>query len=100
MKIIATDTGRVVQLIVMEEVRPPSGVYIPALYQAIGDRYGFVAKPQDPQAAITSGAKFNHGRLITPNKTYVISENGVYNDGIIVDATNTDDAEIILEDLM
>jgi len=100
MKIIATDTGRVVQLMVMEEVRPPSGVYMPALYQAIGDRYAFVARPQDHGTAITSGAKFSHGRLITPSKPYLISELGIYNDGIIVDAINTDDAEFILDDLI
>jgi hypothetical protein len=100
MKIIATDTGRVVQLVVMEEIRPPSGIYMPALYQAVSDRYGFVARPQDLNAAITSGAKFNHGRLITPNKTIMISEIGIYNDGVIIDSLNTNDAEIILEDFI
>jgi hypothetical protein len=100
MKIIATETGRVVQLIIMEEIRPQSGIYMPALFQAVGDRYGFVARPQDLHAAITTGAKFNHGRLITPNKTMTISEIGIYNDGVIVDSLNTDDAEIILEDFI
>ena len=100
MRIIATDTGRVVQLVVMEEIRPTSGIYMPALYQAVSDRYAFVARPQDLHVAIASGAKFNHGRLITPNKTITISDIGIYNDGIIVDSLNTDDAEIILEDFI
>jgi hypothetical protein len=100
MKIIATDTGRVVQLFVMEEIRPPSGIYMPALYQAISDRYGFVARPQDFHVAMTTGAKFNHGRLITPNKTITISEIGIYNDGLIVDSMNTGNAEFILEDFI
>jgi hypothetical protein len=99
-RLIATETGRVLQLIVMEEIRPPSGVYMPDLFQRIVERYSFVAAPtpQNTAEAISRGAKFNHGRLITPSKTIVISELGFYNDGIIVDAVNTDDAEYVVRD--
>jgi hypothetical protein len=100
MNIIATETGRVLQLVVMEEIRPLSGLYMPSFYQQLAERYAFVGQPQNYVEAITNGAKFQHGRLITPSKTMVIKEIGIFNDGIIVDATNTDDAEYITDDLM
>jgi hypothetical protein len=98
--LIATDTGRVLQLIVMEEIRPPSGVYMPDLFERVAERYAFVARPQNLAEAIANGAKFQHGRLATPNRSMVVSEIGIFNDGLIVDATNTDDAEYIMEDLV
>jgi hypothetical protein len=99
MKLIATETGRILQLIVMEEIRPASGLYMPDLFQRISERYGFVVAPSNTPEAIVKGAKFNHGRLITPNRTIVISELGVYNDGVIVDTSNTDDSEHVCRDL-
>jgi len=100
MRLVATETGRVLQLIVMDEVRPPSGVYMPDLYQRIAERYAFVGRPTDIADAIAKGAKFQHGCLVTPSKTIVISEIGIYNDGVIVDALNTDDAEYVMEDVL
>jgi hypothetical protein len=100
MNLIATETGRVLQLIVMEEIRPLSGLYMPNFYQQLAERYAFVGRPQNYAEAITNGAKFQHGRLITPTKTMVIKEIGVFNDGIISDAENTDDAEYVAHDLM
>ncbi len=99
MRLIATDNGRVLQLIVMDEVRPASGVYLPDLYGKIAERYAFVGRPQNIADAIAKGAKFQHGRVTTPSRTIVISELGIYNDGIIVDALNTDDAEYVTEDI-
>lgn len=100
MNLIATDTGRVLQLIVMEEVLPLSGLYMPAMYQQLAERYAFVGRPQDYGDAIAKGAKFQHGRLITPNKTIVIKEISVFNDGLIIDTYNTDEAEYITEDVL
>jgi hypothetical protein len=100
MRLVATETGRVLQLIVMDEVRPPSGVYMPDLYQRVAERYAFVGRPTDIASAIANGAKFQHGRLVMPSKTIVISEIGIYNDGVIVDALNTDDAEYVMEDVL
>jgi hypothetical protein len=100
MNLIATDTGRVLQLIVMEEIKPSSGIFMPALYQQLAERYAFVGRPQYDAETITKGAKFQHGRHLTPAKTIAIKEMGIYNDGIIIDAENTDDAEYIIEDFM
>lgn len=100
MNLIATETGRVLQLIVMEEVLPLSGIYMPNLYQQLAERYAFVGRPADYGDAIAKGAKFQHGRHITPTRTILIKEIGIFNDGIIIDSLNTDDAEYITEDFM
>jgi hypothetical protein len=100
LKLIATDTGRVLQLIVMEEIRPSSGIYMPYLFDKLVERYAFVVRPQNIPDAIASGAKFQHGRLQTHNRMVLVSEIGIYNDGIIVDSLNTDDAEFIIQDLL
>jgi hypothetical protein len=84
----------------MEEIRPPSGLYLPIVFEKVVERYAFVVRPQNVAEAITAGAKFLHGRLQTHNKTLFISEMGIFNDGIIVDSVNTDDAEFILEDVI
>jgi hypothetical protein len=100
LKLIATDTGRILQLIVMEEIRPSSGLYLPYLFDKLVERYAFVARPLNIPDAVANGAKFNHGRLQTHNRTVIVSEIGVYHDGIIVDSLNTDDAEFIMQDLL
>src|ERR1700728_4299010 len=97
MNLVATETGRVLQLVVMEEIRPLSGLYMPTLYQQLADRYAFAARPQNYAEAIANGAKFQHGLLVTQNKKIEIKEIGVYNDGLIVDARNTEDAEFVLQ---
>jgi hypothetical protein len=98
MNLVSTETGRVLQLVVMEEIRPLSGLYMPTLYQELADRYAFAARPQNYAEAIANGAKFQHGLLITQDREIEIKEIGVYNDGLIVDARNTEDAEFILQD--
>jgi hypothetical protein len=100
MNLIATETGRVLQLLVMEEIFPLSGIYFPNFCQQLGDRYAFVTRPQNYTDAIKSGAKFQHGQLTTPAREILIKEIGVFNDGIIVDCQNTDDAEYVTEDIM
>jgi hypothetical protein len=100
MNLIATDTGRVLQLLIMEEIIPSSGIYMPNLYQQLADRYAFVGRPNNYVEAVANGTKFQHGRLATPTKTIVIKEIGIYNDGVIIDAMNTDDAEYVMEDFI
>lgn len=100
MELIATDQGRVLQLFVMEEMRPPSGVYPPDLFHAIAERYGFIGQPTNLIEAATTGAKFQRGHFQIDAKDINIKELGIYNDGIIVDCFNTDDADAVLDELM
>jgi hypothetical protein len=83
----------------MEEIRPFSGIYLPGLIAAIAERYGFAVVPNLADAA-QQGAKFREGRFTMDDSFIAIKELGVYNDGIIVAAWNTDDADAIIDDVM
>jgi hypothetical protein len=98
MKVITTEQGQVLDLVPVEELRPPGGVYLPDFIQSITARYGFISGPTNPLEAASSGAKFQHGRFIVDDTPAVIKELAVYNDGIIVDAFNTRVADLMLDD--
>lgn len=47
MKLVATESGRVVQLVVLDEVRPERGFDLPAFFHKVAMRYGFAKTPTD-----------------------------------------------------
>jgi len=98
MKIISTEAGQVLQLFVMDEIRPLSGLYLPTLLAALGERYGFVTKPANLGDDLAKGVKFQTGHHVTDGRDISINEITFFNDGVIVIALNTDDAEIVLDD--
>jgi hypothetical protein len=99
MKLIATEHGQVLHRFIAEEVRPPSGLYLPDILRGIAERYAFVTLPNLPDA-LKEGAKFNQGRFITGARTIEIKTLGLFSDGVLVVTLNTDDAIIVLEDIM
>jgi hypothetical protein len=50
--------------------------------------------------ALQQGAKFAEGRLLVDGEIIAIRQLGIYNDGIIVVAWNTDDSDLLLDDFM
>jgi hypothetical protein len=98
MKIISTEYGRVLQFYVADEVAPLRGMYVPEMLRLVKERYGFSVEPTI-QETLKTGAKFEHGRLVAGTKKINIRELGIFNDGIAAAATNTDDAEYVLEDV-
>lgn len=99
MKFVSGELGRVVQLFVADEIGPFGGIYIPDLYQLISERYGFV-KQSDMAKVLEAGAKFEQGRLKIGDKNINILELTIYNDGIIVNGRHTDDASIVMDDIL
>jgi hypothetical protein len=99
MKLVSMEHGQVLMSLIAEEVRPPSGYYLPDLLKAIAERYAFVTLPTI-QDALREGAKFNQGRFIDQDRTIEIKMLGVFSDGILVTTFKTDDAVIVLEDMM
>jgi hypothetical protein len=99
MKIVATEGGRILDLVPFEELRPPQGVYLPDFISAIMGRYGFPSAP-DLSEATKTGAKFEGGKFIHHGESIVIKELALYSDGLICDAFNTDFAELILDDFV
>ncbi len=100
MKLIATDQGRILQLMVMEELRPVSGFHVPSLVEAIKARYQFAQFPLNYSQDVTKGVEFKGGLLYEGEETITIEEMGLYNDGIIIASRNTHYADTILNDLM
>lgn len=99
MDLVSTEHGQAFQQFYAEEVRPLSGTYLPDLLRTIVERYAFTAVPTLDQAA-TEGAKFKTGRLIQGSHLIEIKDLGVFSDGVLAVCWNTDDAKIILDDLI
>ncbi len=100
MKLVATEVSRLLLLIVMDEIRPLGGAFMPAIFRAIMSRYEFVVGPTDIADAIKNGAKFEHGRFVSAAGPIVINDIGIFNDGIVVGAPTTDYADAITDDLL
>lgn len=98
MKLVALEGGRLLDLVAIEEFRPAAGLYWPDLIQAMIDRYKFGIGPKELTEAIKSGVKFEHGKLVSDDDTKLIKEFSIYTDGLIVETSDTDTADLVLDD--
>jgi hypothetical protein len=98
--LISTEHGQSLQLFVAEEIRPPSGLYLPDLIRMISEKYAFAVVPTNYETVIKEGAKYKEGRLVTEGRTIAIKELGFFVDGVLAVTWNTDDAEVVLNDLI
>jgi hypothetical protein len=99
MKPITTDSGRAIQIFDSDEVRSLRDVYIPQLFDLVGKRYGFLEHSSMTEVA-DKGAKFRSGRLVLEDGTIAIQSLEIYNDGILVTCRTTDEADVILQDVL
>ena len=80
---VASDVGQVVQLILMEEVRPlRGGTFPPDLIAAVTKRYRFTSFPTD-LTQITQVTKFQLGTIRTGDLYITINTLDIYNDGTL-----------------
>ena len=100
MNLISYEFGQTLQPIRMEEVRPLSGLYLPDVLNAIGDRYRFISKPVDIGAAAANGAKFETGTIDLGGRAIAVGSLGIYNDGLLVVCRNTDDSDIVVDNFL
>jgi hypothetical protein len=100
MKLISTEHGQSLQLFVAEEVRPPSGIYFPDLVRKISERYAFAIGPTSIESVMKEGAKYKEGRFVTEGRTIALKDLGFFVDGALAVAWNTDDSELVLDDLI
>jgi hypothetical protein len=100
MNLISTEHGQSLQLFAAEEVRPPSGLYLPDLIRNISERYAFAVGPSNYETVMKEGAKYKDGRFVIEGRTIAIKDLGFFVDGVLAVAWNTDDAEAILNDLI
>jgi hypothetical protein len=96
MKLISKEAAIAAMTLIADEVKPINGWNIPELLRALTERYEF-AKSPSLQETITSGAKFEHGRLL--DKNINIAELNVLGTGISAKTVDTSDSEVILKDL-
>jgi hypothetical protein len=100
MRLISTEHGQSFQPFIAEEIRPPSGVYLPEVLLGITERYAFAVRPPNYETVVKEGAKYKEGRLVENGKTIAIKDLGFFSDGIIVGTWNTDDSNTVLDDLI
>jgi len=99
MKIISNETGKISQVFVADEIKPIAGTYPPELIRLISERYGFSSSPSVAELA-AGKVPFKHGRLIAGNRKINVQSLSLHNDGLVIAASNTDDAEFVLQDAL
>jgi hypothetical protein len=98
MKFVSTETGQAIQLFMIDEVRPlKGGPFLPDVIANVARRYRFVSLPKEfgPGQAL----KFETG-FAADAGGIPINALEIYNDGIIVNTTHTDDADIIMDEFL
>jgi hypothetical protein len=100
MKLISNEHGQSFQQFVMDEIRPASGLYLPDLVRGIAERYAFSVVPTNYEILLKEGAKYKGGRLVTEGRTIEIRDLGFFNDGALAVAWNTEDSELVLNDIL
>jgi hypothetical protein len=101
MKLIGVMQGYATLRAAPEEYQPERGVVYDELIQVIVERYSFQGFPRfapgttPPPMLNFVGGKFSEGDL-----SFAISQLALYPHGIVVIATNTEQAEIVLKDLV
>jgi hypothetical protein len=101
MKLVGTETGRVVQLVVSDEVRPVRGLDLPTFLQNVATRYGFMKSPINLEGfSQPTGAKFEYGRFAIPPSSDVVAiqELSLFNDGVIAACADTDISDALIDE--
>lgn len=99
MKIISIEKGQVLQLLSADEIRPEMAHFVPTILSIIQKKYEFVSVPTAIDA-MKKGFNFEQGRIIIEDREIVINELGIYNDGILITARDTDECDLICDDII
>jgi hypothetical protein len=100
MNLVSYEFGQALQFIRMDEVRPFSGLYLPDVIRIVAERYRFITVPTDIATANTTGVKFGTGVISLAGRQIAVTSLGIYNDGLLVETKNTDDADLVIDDLI
>jgi hypothetical protein len=102
MRVIAFDTARVTVLFPIEEVMPLGGVIAPDTVNEVISRYNFAKGPDlglSREELQKIGLKFENGQYNVQGQTAPIVSFVIFLDGVVIDASKTDDAEEFWDDL-
>lgn len=100
MRFVSALFGQTLQNIPMDEIRPLSGYNYPGIINAVAARYGFINIPNNINEAIEKGMVFSNGTLLTHKGAIQINQMGIYNDGLLVTTSNTEDSDSLTDDLL
>ena len=98
MKLISKESATVTFNAVADEIKPMKGYYLPHLFDRIAQRYALQEAPSVEQSRKT-GAKFGTGQFISNGSEINISELAIYNDGISATTTDSEDSEVVVNDM-
>jgi hypothetical protein len=102
MKFISSHSSRLIASYSADEIRPESGIVPGDIVKAIADRYQFLVVPTlaDLNKENFKSMTFRGGGVTSGRRKIEILELTILEGGIVVDATNSDDCEFVLEDLI
>jgi hypothetical protein len=104
MKVNSTLIGNLVLLVNTDEILPQGGVHLPDVIPLVADRYKFEFSPtfaESIEKVREKGFRFEAGKIQRGDgSTGSIEEFTLYNDGIVIKASTTEDAEAFLEDVL
>lgn len=100
MKFMSPVFGQVLYGTQMDEVRPASGFDYFTAIRTIAERYKFLEPPTDSKEIIEKGIVFGKGSIVLHNVPIQVTSLGIYNDGLLINTLNTDDADLLANDFM
>jgi hypothetical protein len=100
MNFVGTALGQILYQFQMDEIRPPSGFNYLTTIRTITERYQFLEPPTDPKEIIEKGIIFGKGAITLRDVSIQVTSLGFYNDGILINTLNTDDADRLADDFM
>jgi hypothetical protein len=99
MNLVGYEIGQSLQLIHMDEVRPlRGGAFLPEMVAEVVRRYRFQSVPTKVEP--NQPAKFENGVRELGGTTIPIASLEVYIDGLLVNTSNTEDSDVILDDFV
>ena len=99
MKVISQDGGLASLIFIADEVKPLKGYHLPKLLEAVAQRYNATKAPTLVEARGAGGAAFENCLFNASDKQIAIGRIDFHNDAIVVMTTDTDDSEIVLDDI-
>jgi hypothetical protein len=102
MRVIAFDSGRVTVLFPIEEVMPLGGMIALDTVNDVIARYNFAKRPDlglSREELQKLGLKFENGHYNVQGQMAPIVSFVIFPDGVVIDASKTDDAEAFWDDL-
>jgi hypothetical protein len=101
MKLLSVVGGRAGIYVTFSDIAPISGLYLPDVAAAISERYAFTQLPKyDPDSLEKLGLAFGMGKFSNGGQDHNIRTLNLYRDGILADCYSTEEAVLMLEDLL